>query len=39
MDTDQTVERDVRIWDDPLPPAWTEEEIASIQYEARQAEQ
>ena len=39
MDTDQTPERDVRIWDDPPQPAWTEEEIALIQYEARQEEQ
>ena len=28
-----------RIWDDPLPPAWTEEEIAEAQYAARQEEQ
>lgn len=39
MDTDQTEERDVRIWDDPEQPAWTEEEIAEAQYAARHPEQ
>ena len=40
MDTDQTPEaRPPRIWDDPLEEALTEEEIAAIQYAARQEEQ
>ena len=39
-DTDTTVESKARrIWDDPPPPAWTEEEIAEIQYAARHPEQ
>ena len=42
MDTDNsdtTVEsKDRRIWDDPPQPAWSEEEIAEIQYAARHPE-
>mgnify|MGYP001045472743 CR=1 FL=1 len=40
MDTDNSsTAESKRIWDDPPEEAWTEEEIAEIQYAARHPEQ